>query len=140
MSTRVEKDAIRRRCVVKVVKIPNKELKRMKNRIRGTINSKENRERTKVSSLCKWMHQQGISILLNCKEPILSEWFYFILQGVMPRRKCAFAFNNGKLIKQRDLEKVVARKKKGKNLKPLQSLEALKRYFSNLIKSQLIQI
>ena len=47
----------------------------------------------------------------------------------MPRRKCAFAFNNGKLIKQRDLENMVARKKKGKKLKSLQSLEALKRYF-----------
>ena len=58
----------------------------------------------------------------------------------MSRRKCAFVFNNGKPIKQRDQEKVVARKKKGKNLKSLQSLEALKRYFSNLIKSQLIQI
>ena len=65
---------------------------------------------------------------------MLSEWFNFIFQGVMPRRKSAFAFNDGKLIKQRDQEKVVARKKKGKKPKPLQSWEALKRYFSNSIK------
>ena len=54
MFNRVEKDAIRRRCVVKLVRIPNKELKRIKNRIRGTINGTENRERTKVISF-DWM-------------------------------------------------------------------------------------
>ena len=56
MFTRMEKDAIRRRCVVKLVKIPNTELKRIKNMTRGATNGRENRERTKVSSLCEWMH------------------------------------------------------------------------------------
>ena len=55
MFSRMEKDAIRRRCVVKLFRIPNEELKRIKDMIRGTITGRETRERTKVSSLCEWM-------------------------------------------------------------------------------------